>query len=93
MTALSVVSIVAEPAAGTETLAQRVSRLQVEAAALAREQMQALHQALDEVERLSNEIVQGGEAYPVGARELARRLAEDTRATAQTMDVLLSRRQ
>jgi hypothetical protein len=43
------------------------------------------------VSRLSNEIVSGGEAYPVGARELARRLADDAIAGAKTLDILLGR--
>jgi hypothetical protein len=90
-TALTVVSMVPDAAAPAETVAEKVRRLQAEAASLAREQVQSLERALAEVTRLSVEIVDGGEAYPVGARELARRLAEDSRATARTLDLLLNR--
>lgn len=90
-TALSVVPMISDAAQPAETVAEKVRRLQAEAASLAREQVQALERALDEVTRLSAEIVEGGEAYPVGARELARRLAEDAKASAQTLDLLLSR--
>lgn len=90
--ALSVVPVIQDPVAGTETLAQKVRRLQAEAAALACEQVKELERALDQVARISEEIADGGEAYPVGARELARRLVEDSRASAHTLDVLLSRR-
>jgi len=37
------------------------------------------------------EIADGGEAYPVGARELASRIAEDLPHKAQLLTALLSR--
>ncbi len=89
--AFSVVSNLPETVSAPETVAQKVRRLQVEAATLARQQVQALEDALAQVMRLSNEIVEGGEAYPVGAREIARRLAEDADASVKTLDVILSR--
>jgi hypothetical protein len=91
-TGLSVVPVIQDPATGMESLAQKVRRLQAEAAALACEQVKELERALDQVAKISEEIAEGGEAYPVGARELARRLVEDSRASARTLDVLLSRR-
>jgi hypothetical protein len=89
--AFTVISSLADTAAPVETVAQKVRRLQAEAASLAREQVLALEYALAEVTRLSAEIAEGGEAYPVGAREIARRLAEDSEASAKTLEMICSR--
>ena len=89
--AFSVVSNLPETATTNESVAQKVRRLQVDAASLAREQVLALENALAEVTRLSAEIAEGGEAYPVGAREIARRLAEDSEASAKTLELILAR--
>ncbi len=89
--AFSVVSNLSDTSAPVESVAQKVRRLQSEAASLAREQVLVLEHALAEVTRLSTEIAEGGEAYPVGARELARRLAEDAEASARTLELILSR--
>ena len=89
--AFSVVSNLPETATTNESVAQKVRRLQVEAASLAREQVLALENALAEVTRLSAEIAEGGEAYPVGAREIARRLAEDSEASAKPLELILAR--
>ena len=72
-----------------ETPAERIRRLQAEAHALAREQIQALHTGMVEVARLAVEVAEGGEAYPVGAREVARRLTEDLSQRAQTLQAIL----
>jgi hypothetical protein len=90
--AFTVVSNLADASAPVETVAQKVRRLQVEAASLAREQVLTLEHALAEVNRLSLEIADGGEAYPVGAREIARRLAEDAEASAKHLELILARR-
>ena len=89
--AFTVVSNLADAAGPAETVAQKVRRLQGEAASLAREQVLTLEHALAEVTRLSMEIADGGEAYPVGAREIARRLAEDSEATAKNLEMILAR--
>jgi len=78
------------PAAG-ETLTQRVKRLQAEAKALASQQIGALEQKLIEVAQLAEEIADGGDAYPVGAREIARRLAEEAPQKAQTLHAIAHR--
>ena len=44
-----------------------------------------------EVERLSGEIADGGEAYPVGVREIARRLAAECEASGNTIKALAGR--
>lgn len=89
--AFTVVSSLSDTSAPAESVAQKVRRLQIEAASLAREQVLALENALAEVTRLSVEIAEGGEAYPVGAREIARRLAEDSEASAKTLEMIRSR--
>jgi hypothetical protein len=74
------------------TIADRIKRLQNEARGLAREHVLALQAALVEVERLAHDIADGGEAYPVGIREIARRLTEETESRVQAMEAILSRR-
>jgi hypothetical protein len=88
---LSVVASNPARDAGAETLAERIRRLQAEAAMMAREHVEELERKLDEVRRLSEEIAEGGSAYPVGAREVARRLVEESSMRAQTLDAIVSR--
>ncbi|WP_309629910.1 hypothetical protein [Brevundimonas sp.] len=76
---------------GPQTTADRVKRLQAEARALAIEQVEELERQLNEAAALAREISAGGDAYPVGARELASRLAEDLPAKAETIKAIVSR--
>jgi hypothetical protein len=73
----------------TETPAARASRLLAEAREAATEQIQVLEQALVNVAEIAHLVAEGGEVYPVGVRELCRRLAEDAAAKSQTMDAML----
>jgi hypothetical protein len=73
------------------TTADRVKRLQLEARALAVEQVEALEKLLLQASDMAREIAEGGDAYPVGARELAGRLAADLPAKAQTLMAVVSR--
>lgn len=73
------------------TTADRVKRLQMEARALAVEQVEALEKLLLQASAMAQEIADGGDAYPVGARELAGRLASDLPAKAQTLKAVVSR--
>jgi hypothetical protein len=73
------------------TTADRVKRLQLEARALAVEQVEALEKLLLQASDMAREIADGGDAYPVGARELAGRLASDLPAKAQTLKAVASR--
>lgn len=75
----------------TETVAERVRALQAEAKGLARQHIQELERLLIEVEKMSAEIADGGDAYPAGVRDLARRLAEDCEAKVQTLEAIASR--
>jgi hypothetical protein len=72
-----------------ETPAARAARLMGEARQAASEQIIALEEALAAVSHLAAEIAEGGEAYPVGVRDLCRRMAEDIAHRAQTLDALL----
>jgi len=74
-----------------ETTTERVKRLQMEARALAVEQVEALERVLLEASRMAKEIADGGDAYPVGARELAGRLSADLPAKAETLKAIVSR--
>jgi hypothetical protein len=74
-----------------ETTTERVRRLQLEARALAVEQVEALERVLLDASRMAREIADGGDAYPVGARELASRLSSDLPAKAETLKAIVSR--
>lgn len=88
---LSVVASNPARDAGVESLAERIRRLQAEASSMARAHIEELEHKLEEVRLMSVEIAEGGSAYPVGARELARRLAEESSMRAQTLDAIVSR--
>ncbi len=74
-----------------ETTADRVRRLQMEARALAVEQVEALEAVLMQAASMAREIAEGGDAYPVGARELAGRLASDLPSKSETLKAIVSR--
>lgn len=74
-----------------ETTTERVKRLQMEARALAVEQVEALEKVLMQASAMAREIAEGGDAYPVGARELAGRLSSDLPVKAETLKAIVSR--
>jgi hypothetical protein len=74
-----------------ETVAERVRRLQTEARSLARDHVASMIAAMADLERLSDEIARGGEAYPAGVREAARQLAEELGARGPTLSVIATR--
>lgn len=74
-----------------ETTADRVKRLQLEARALAVEQVEVLERALLEAAALAREIADGGDAYPLGAREIASRLVTDLPSKAETLKAIVGR--
>lgn len=81
-----------KPAASkAETVSQRVRRLQGEAKQAAKDHVQALSGALVKVEELAAEIAGGGDAYPPGVRDVARRLVEDMDARVQTIEAIMNR--
>jgi len=75
----------------SETVAQRVQRLQTEARQLAKDHVKSLTTAMVELEQLAAEIADGGDAYAPGIRDIARRLAEDLDARVQTLDAISAR--
>lgn len=74
-----------------ETTADRVRRLQMEARALALEEVEALEKLLIAAAAKARAVADGGDAYPVGARELASRLAADLPAKAETISAIVAR--
>lgn len=74
-----------------DTVAERVRRLQNEARALAMGQVESFRDQIQSLADLAEEIADGGDVYPVGAREVARRLAEDLVSKAQTLQVIVNK--
>jgi hypothetical protein len=74
-----------------ESHSSRAKRLLAEAKAAALEHTSALEHALEMVASLSSEISEGGDAYPVGVRELSRQLTDDTVSRLQTLNAILNR--
>ncbi|MBI1197409.1 MAG: hypothetical protein GC203_06060 [Phenylobacterium sp.] len=75
----------------TETVAERVRRLQAEAKQLAKDHVATFASAMADLETLAAEISVGGEAYAPGVRELARQLAEDLGSRVQTLEAISAR--
>ncbi|UPT53163.1 hypothetical protein [Synechococcus phage Ssp-JY42] len=75
----------------TETVAQRVQRLQREARDLATEHVKSLAATMVSLEELATEIAEGGDAYSPGIRDVARRLAEDLDSRVQTIEAIVAR--
>ena len=76
---------------GPETASDRVRRLQQHARARAREQVLELAMAMESLAGLARDIANGGEAYPVGVRELCARMTEEMPVRAKTIQSLISR--
>lgn len=93
MRASAALSVVADnqSTAAAASVADRIKRLQAQAKSLAREHIKALETALLDVERLAAEIADGGEAYPVGVREVARRLNAECVSSGDTIKALAGR--
>jgi hypothetical protein len=72
--------------------AERIRKLQAEAQLLAREHLADLERALELVTGLAAEIADGGDAYPAGARDLCRRLAEDASWRANTLSCIVQKK-
>ncbi len=74
-----------------ETVAERVRRLQAEARQLAKDHIHAFTAAMTQVEQMAAEIAEGGDAYPAGVRDLARRFVDDCEARVQTLEAITAR--
>jgi hypothetical protein len=92
MVVMSASHLVVFPSPGQpESPVDRIKRLQFEARSLAREHIEMLAATLTEVSRLAGEIAEGGDLYPVGARELSRRLTEESCKQALTLTAIIDR--
>lgn len=74
-----------------ETPSERIRRLQQNAKALAHEQVLALTSTMDQLAVLAAEIAAGGDAYPVGVREICERMSEEMGPRAMTIRALADR--
>lgn len=74
-----------------ETVAQRVRRLQAEARTLAQDHVRELTTAISSAMSIAAEIADGGDAYPPGIRDLARRFAEEADVRVQSIEAIGSR--
>ena len=75
----------------SESVAERVRRLQAEAKQLAKDHIKALTTRIAELEVMAAEIAEGGEAYPPGVRDLARRMVDDCDSRIQTLEAIVAR--
>jgi len=82
---------VVDIARGADAAAWRMRQLQFEARALGREQIEALARDLGAIATRAAEIAGGGEVYPVGARDIAKRMAEDLPRKVQLLLTLAQR--
>lgn len=85
MTALAVVPQSAEP------IAERVRKLQSEVRRLALDHVGELEVTLQQTAQLCSDIAAGGDAYPVGVRELCARLSCDAIGQLQTIASIRAR--
>ena len=74
-----------------EPFAEKVKRLREEAQSYAIEHSRAFESAIAELLALAGDIAEGGEAYPVGVREEARRLAPELTRAGLNVKSLLGR--
>lgn len=91
--ALHVVADAAPRAAKPETVAQRVRRLQAEAKSAAREQIDAMLSAMEAARVEALEVAIGGDAYPAGVRDLAKRFVDDVEGRMQTLAQIMAKAQ
>lgn len=76
----------------TESVAEHIRRLQMEATALANGHIGAFRGKLSELQALASEIADGGPAYHDGVREFARSLAVELEQRAVTLEAIITRR-
>lgn len=74
-----------------EKTADKIKRLQAEAASLACQDADSLIGNLRSLIDRAAEIAGGGNAYPVGVREQCRQLADNLRLAADAMQAILER--
>lgn len=77
------------PAQETESLTARIRRLQEEAKSMAREHIAMLEASIAESARLAAEVAEGGDAYPVGVREMARQMVADCEGRLLSLQAIM----
>ena len=81
-----------EPEAlANEPLTARIRRLQAEARAMAGEHVKLLEASIIETAKLAEEIAEGGDAYPVGVREMARQMVADCESRLLGLQAIVHR--
>ena len=91
---LAVVANNAAPEAeapANEPLTARIRRLQAEARAMAGEHVKLLEASIIETAKLAEEIAEGGDAYPVGVREMARQMVADCESRLLGLQAIMHR--
>jgi hypothetical protein len=71
--------------------AERVRRLKAEAQEIARQHMRDFIRVLTELEMFVTDIIDGGEAYPVGVREAARKIGPEIEGARLNVTSILDR--
>ncbi|HXV00162.1 MAG TPA: hypothetical protein VG166_06670 [Caulobacteraceae bacterium] len=74
-----------------ESGVERVRRLQQETRLLAQEQVEILARDMKALADRSTEVAEGGDAYPVGVRELCSRMADELNQQAQSLIAIIER--
>ena len=91
---LAVVANNAAPEAeapANEPLTARIRRLQAEARAMAVEHVKLLEASIIDSAKLAEEIAEGGDAYPVGVREMARQMVADCESRLLGLQAIMHR--
>lgn len=71
--------------------AQRVQALMAQAKGIARHHVLDMRAKVEAGVNVAREIENGGDAYPAGIREVARKVADDGESLIGTLDALLAR--
>ncbi|MGH6956438.1 MAG: hypothetical protein ACREEW_07205 [Caulobacteraceae bacterium] len=79
------------PLATEESLADKVRRLRDEAQGLARDHAQDFVHAIADLESFAGDIADGGEAYPVGIRQMAKKLLGELQGARLNVTSVLGR--
>jgi hypothetical protein len=72
----------------SETLAQRMERLRSDASAVAQEHIGLFIEALAKANEFAEQVANGGEAYPIGVREIARRTHKELAPTVLSLQAV-----
>ena len=78
-------------APANEPLTARIRRLQAEARAMAVEHVKMLEASIVETARLAEEVAEGGDAYPVGVREMARQMVAESESRLLGLQSIMHR--